>query len=196
MHLVHLNMHEKPKLNFVLYILFISFVGVITTEASEFPYFCDLKISYYPGQDGQAYEVFHKSNNSVRGKTLIFYGEHPSHGPYKHLGVKLLADVCYKNEKTGQVYVEDPEDLWIKNSDINIQKHKYSLTDFILVFLDDDKTNEENDDCEDKWWTSFEEDKRVIIKVADIWQGMTAHYSTAYAIAPEDIMMKGKWICS
>ena len=57
-------MHEKPKLNFVLYILFISFVGVITTEASEFPYFCDLKISYYPGQDGQAYEVFHKSNNS------------------------------------------------------------------------------------------------------------------------------------
>ena len=189
-------MHEKPKLNFVLYILFISFVGVITTEASEFPYFCDLKISYYPGQDGQAYEVFHKSNNSVRGKTLIFHGQHPSHGPYKQLGVKLLADVCYKNEKTGQVYVEDPEDLWIQNSDINIQKHKYSLTDFILVFLDDDKTNEENDDCEDKWWTSFEEDKRVIIKVADIWQGMTAHYSTAYAIAPEDIMMNGKWICS
>ena len=196
MHLVHLNMHEKPKLNFVLYILFISFVGVITTEASEFPYFCDLKISYYPGQDGQAYEVFHKSNNSVRGKTLIFHGQHPSHGPYKQLGVKLLADVCYKNEKTGQVYVEDPEDLWIQNSDINIQKHKYSLTDFILVFLDDDKTNEENDDCEDKWWTSFEEDKRVIIKVADIWQGMTAHYSTAYAIAPKDIMMNGEWICS
>ena len=132
MHLVHLNMHEKSKLNFVLYILFISFVGLITTEASEFPYFCDLKISYYPGQDGQAYEVFHKSNNSVRGKTLIFYGDHPSHGPYKQLGVKLLADVCYKNEKTGQVYVEDPEDLWIKNSDINIQKHKYNYYRFIF----------------------------------------------------------------
>ena len=106
------------------------------------------------------------------------------------------ADVCYKNENTGQVYVEDPDDLWIKNSNINVQKHEYSLTEYILIFLDDNKSNEENDECKDKWWTSFEEDKRVIIKVADIWQGMTAHYSTAYAISPEDIMINGKWICS
>ena len=189
-------MPSKPKLNFVLYIFFIFFIGAIPTEASEFPYFCEIKISYYPGEDGQAYEEFHKSGNSVRGKTMIFHGEHPSHGPFKQLGVKLFADICYKNEKTGQVYVEDPEDLWIKNIDIKVQKHEYSLTDFILIFLDDNKSNEENDECKDKWWTSFEEDKRVMIKVADIWQGMTAHYSTAYAISPEDIMINGKWICS
>ena len=107
-----------------------------------------------------------------------------------------MADVCYKNENTGQVYVEDPDDLWIKNSNVNVQKHEHSLTEFILVFLDDNKSNEENDECKDKWWTSFEEEKRVIIKVADIWQGMTAHYSTAYAISPEDIMINGKWVCS
>ena len=196
MHLVHLNMYTKAKIKFIFYILFISFIRVITIEASEFPYFCELKISYYPGEDGQAYEELHKNGNSVRGKTMIFHGEHPSHGPFKQLGVKLFADVCYKNEKTGQVYVEDPEDLWIRNSDINIQKHKYSLTDFILIFLDDDKTNDENENCEDKWWTSFEEDKRVIISVADIWRGATAHYSTTYAISPKDIMMNGKWICS
>ena len=172
-------------------------LNIINVHASgDFPYFCDLNMSYYPGSDGQAYEVFHDRGKQVRGKTSIFDGEHPSHGSFQQLGVKLIADVCYKNENTGQVYVEDPEDLWIKNSGIKVEKHEYSLTDFILIFLDDDKSNEENDDCKDKWWTSFEEDKRVIIKVADIWQGTTAHYSTAYAISPEDIMINGKWICS
>ena len=176
--------------------LFFHTTIIIAQDRNDFPYFCDLNMSFYPGFDGQAYEEFHSSSNSVRGKTTIFHGEHPSHGQFEQLGVKLIADVCYKNENTGQVYVEDPEDLWIKNSGITVEKHEYSLTDFILIFLDDEKSNEENDDCKDKWWTSFEEDKRVIIKVADIWQGMTAHYSTAYAIAPKDIMMNGKWICS
>ncbi len=181
---------------FAILIFLVSLGSTRAQEIADFPYFCDLNVSYYPGFDGQAYEEFHKSSNKVRGKTMIFHGDHPSHGPFEQLGVKLIADVCYKNEKTGQVYVEDPEDLWIKNSGIKVEKHEYSLTDFILIFLDDDKSNEENDDCKDKWWTSFEEDKRVIIKVADIWQGMTAHYSTAYAIAPENIMINGKWICS
>ena len=181
---------------FAILIFLVSLGSTKAQEINDFPYFCDLNVSYYPGFDGQAYEEFHKSSNKVRGKTMIFHGDHPSHGPFEQLGVKLIADVCYKNENTGQVYVEDPEDLWIKNSGITVEKHEYSLTDFILIFLDDEKSNEENDDCKDKWWTSFEEDKRVIIKVADIWQGMTAHYSTAYAIAPKDIMMNGKWICS
>ncbi len=180
--------------NISLMFLCLSVINAYTS--SDFPYFCDLNISFYPGFDGQAYEEFHSSSNLLRGMTSIFHGEHPSHGPYEQLGVILIADVCYKNESTGQVYVEDPEDLWIKNSGITVEKHEYSLTDFILVFLDNNKTNDENDDCKDKWWTSFEEDKRVIIKVADIWQGMTAHYSTAYAIAPKDIMMNGEWICS
>ena len=181
---------------FIITLIFFG-LNIINVHASNnFPYFCDLNLSYHPGSDGQAYEVFHDGGKQVRGKTSIFHGDHPSHGPFEQLGVKLIANVCYKNEKTGQVYVEDPEDLWIKNSGITVEKHEYSLTDFILIFLDDDKSNEENDDCKDKWWTSFEEDKRVIIKVADIWQGMTAHYSTAYAIAPKDIMMNGKWICS
>ena len=190
---------EYKKIIIFYFFILIFLVSLGSTRAQEiidFPYFCDLNVSYYPGFDGQAYEEFHKSSNKVRGKTMIFHGEHPSHGPFEQLGVKLIADVCYKNENTGQVYVEDPEDLWIKNSGIKVEKHEYSLTDFILIFLDDDKSNEENDDCKDKWWTSFEEDKRVIIKVADIWQGMTAHYSTAYAIAPENIMINGKWICS
>ena len=180
--------------NISLIFLCLSISNVQTSN--DFPYFCDLNISFYPGFDGEAYEKFHSTTNSVRGKTTIFHGEHPSHGPYEQLGVKLIADVCLKNENSGQVYVDNPEDPWIKNSDINVEKHEYSLTDFILIFLDDEKSNEENDDCKDKWWTSFEENKRVIIKVADVWQGMTAHYSTAYAIAPKDIMMNGKWICS
>ncbi len=169
---------------------------VTAQEKTDFPYFCDLNISYYPGDDGQAYEKFHRNDNKVRGKTRIFHGEHPSHGSYKQMGVNLIAHVCYKNEITGQVYVEDPEDSWIKTSEMNVQKHEYSLTDFIFVFLDDNKSNAANETCSDKWWTTFEENKNVIIKVADIWQGMTAHYSTAYAIAPEDIMIDGKWICS
>ena len=184
------------QLNFIFSLVFLG-LNIINVHAnSDFPYFCDLNMSYYPGSDGQAYEEFHRNNNQVRGKTVIFHGEHPSQGPFKQLGVKLIGDVCYKNENTGQVYVEDPDDIWIKHSNINVKKHQYSLTDFILIFLDDNKTNEENDECKDKWWTSFEEDKRVIIKVADIWQGTTAHYSTAYAISPEDIMINGKWICS
>ena len=181
---------------FAILIFLVSLGSTRAQEITDFPYFCDLNVSYYPGFDGQAYEEFHKSSNKVRGKTIIFHGDHPTYGPFEQLGVKLIADVCYKNENTGQLYVEDPEDLWIKNSGVKVEKHKYSLTDFILIFLDDDKSNEENDDCKDKWWTSFEEGKRVIIKVADIWQGMTAHYSTAYAISPEDIMINGKWICS
>ncbi len=171
-------------------------LSIAKSEENNFPYFCELKISYYPGEDGQAYERFHRENVYVRGKTKIYHGEHPSHGPYTQLGVKLIAEVCYKNEHTGQVYVNDPEDFWIKSSDLNIQEHENSLTDFIFVFLDDYKTEEQNNDCNDKWWTSFEEGKRVIIKVADIWQGMTAHYSTTFAIAPEDIMIDAKWICS
>ena len=190
---------EYKKIIIFYFATLIFLVSLGSTRAQEityFPYFCDLNVSYYPGFDGQAYEEFHKSSNKVRGKTIIFHGDHPTYGPFEQLGVKLIADVCYKNENTGQLYVEDPEDLWIKNSGVKVEKHKYSLTDFILIFLDDDKSNEENDDCKDKWWTSFEEGKRVIIKVADIWQGMTAHYSTAYAISPEDIMINGKWICS
>jgi len=194
--MVHLKMFAQPKLKYVFYIFFISFIGIITTEASEFPYFCDLKISYYPGEDGQAYEVFHREPNKIRAKTKIFHGEHPSHGSFKQLGVELRGDVCYRNESTGQLYTENPDDLSNYYSDIEVKKHKYSLSKFILVFLDDDKSNEENDECSDKWWTSFKENHRVIIKVADIWQGMTAHYSTDYAIAPEDIMLNGKWICS
>ena len=85
--MVHLKMFAQPKLNYVFYIFFISFIGIITTEASEFPYFCDLKISYYPGEDGQAYEVFHREPNKIRAKTKIFHGEHPSHGSFKQLGV-------------------------------------------------------------------------------------------------------------
>lgn len=167
-------------------------------KLKEFPYWCDLNVSYYPEVDGQAYEEFHRENNKVRAKTKIFHGEHPSHGSYKSLGVKLLEAqfVCYKNEQSGQVYVEDPENFWIGLSDNDVKKHEYSLTDFVLVFLDDKKTNEENDECNDKWWTTFEEDKRVIIKVADIWQGMTAYYPTAYAIAPENIMINGRWLCT
>ena len=184
------------QLNFIFSLVFLG-LNIINVHAnSDFPYFCDLNMSYYPGSDGQAYEEFHSNNNQVRGKTVIFHGEHPSQGPFKQLGVKLIGYVCYKNENTGQVYVEDPENFWIENSDITVKKHEYSLTDFILIFLDDNKTYQENENCEDKWWTSFEEDQRVIIKVADIWRGMTAHYSTAYAIAPEDIMLNGKWICS
>ena len=192
-------MINKNPVSFLLLfalLLFFNTTILIAQDKNDFPYFCDLYISYYPGFDGQSHEEFHKISNSVRAKTVIFHGEHPSHGPFEQLGVKLMADVCYKNENTGQVYVEDPDDIWIKHSNINVKKHQYSLTDFILIFLDDNKTNEENDECKDKWWTSFEEDKRVIIKVADIWQGMTAHYSTAYAISPEDIMINGKWICS
>ena len=196
MHLVHLNMCAKPKINFVFYILFISFIGVITTEASEFPYFCELKISYYPGEDGRAYEVFHREPNKIRAKTKIFHGEHPSQGFFSQLGVRIVGDICYKNELTGQIAVDDPNDFWIKGSEYNVQKHEYSLKDFILVFLDDKKTDEENENCSDKWWTSFKEHQRVILNVADIWQGMTAHYSTAYAIAPENIMIDGKWLCS
>ncbi len=181
---------------FIITLIFFG-LNIINVHASNnFPYFCDLNLSYHPGSDGQAYEVFHDVGKQVRGKTSIFHGEHPSHGSFQQLGVRLIADVCFKNEITGQVYVEDPDDLWIKNSNINVQKHEYSLTEFILIFLDDNKSNEENDECKDKWWTSFEKDKRVIIKVADIWQGMTAHYSTAYAISPEDIMINGKWVCS
>ena len=192
-------MINKNPVSFLLLfalLLFFNTTILIAQDKNDFPYFCDLYISYYPVFDGQSHEEFHKISNSVRAKTVIFHGEHPSHGPFKQLGVKLMADVCYKNENTGQVYVEDPDDIWIKHSNINVKKHQYSLTDFILIFLDDNKTNEENDECKDKWWTSFEEDKRVIIKVADIWQGTTAHYSTAYAISPEDIMINGKWICS
>ena len=192
-------MINKNPVSFLLLfalLLFFNTTILIAQDKNDFPYFCDLYISYYPGFDGQSHEEFHKISNSVRAKTVIFHGEHPSHGPFEQLGVKLIADVCYKNENTGQVYVEDPDDIWIKHSNINVKKHQYSLTDFILIFLDDNKTNEENDECKDKWWTSFEEDKRVIIKVADIWQGTTAHYSTAYAISPEDIMINGKWICS
>jgi|TARA_B100000401_G_C52599567_1_gene621288 hypothetical protein len=192
-------MINKNPVSFLLLfalLLFFNTTILIAQDKNDFPYFCDLYISYYPGFDGQSHEEFHKISNSVRAKTVIFHGEHPSHGPFEQLGVKLMADVCYKNENTGQVYVEDPDDIWIKHSNINVKKHQYSLTDFILIFLDDNKTNEENDECKDKWWTSFEEDKRVIIKVADIWQGTTAHYSTAYAISPEDIMINGKWICS
>ena len=192
-------MINKNPVSFLLLfalLLFFNTTILIAQDKIDFPYFCDLYISYYPGFDGQSHEEFHKISNSVRAKTVIFHGEHPSHGPFEQLGVKLMADVCYKNENTGQVYVEDPDDIWIKHSNINVKKHQYSLTDFILIFLDDNKTNEENDECKDKWWTSFEEDKRVIIKVADIWQGTTAHYSTAYAISPEDIMINGKWICS
>ena len=181
---------------FTILIFLVSLGSTRAQEITDFPYFCDLNMSYYPGSDGQTYEVFHDRGKQVRGKTRIFDGEHPSHGSFQQLGVKLIVDVCYKNENTGQVYVEDPDDLWIKNSNINVQKHEYSLTEYILIFLDDNKSNEENDECKDKWWTSFEEDKRVIIKVADIWQGMTAHYSTAYAISPEDIMINGKWVCS
>ena len=192
-------MINKNPVSFLLLfalLLFFNTTILIAQDKNDFPYFCDLYISYYPGFDGQSHEEFHKISNSVRAKTVIFHGEHPSHGPFEQLGVKLMSDVCYKNENTGQVYVEDPDDIWIKHSNINVKKHQYSLTDFILIFLDDNKTNEENDECKDKWWTSFEEDKRVIIKVADIWQGTTAHYSTAYAISPEDIMINGKWICS
>ena len=192
-------MINKNPVSFLLLfalLLFFNTTILIAQDKNDFPYFCDLYISYYPGFDGQSHEEFHKISNSVRAKTVIFHGEHPSHGPFEQLGVKLMADVCFKNENTGQVYVEDPDDIWIKHSNINVKKHQYSLTDFILIFLDDNKTNEENDECKDKWWTSFEEDKRVIIKVADIWQGTTAHYSTAYAISPEDIMINGKWICS
>ena len=192
-------MINKNPVSFLLLfalLLFFNTTILIAQDKNDFPYFCDLYISYYPGFDGQSHEEFHKISNSVRAKTVIFHGEHPSHGPFEQLGVKLMADVCYKNENTGQVYVEDPDDIWIKHSNINVKKHQYSLTDFILIFLDDNKTNEENDECKDKWWTSFEEDKSVIIKVADIWQGTTAHYSTAYAISPEDIMINGKWICS
>ena len=192
-------MINKNPVSFLLLfalLLFFNTTILIAQDKNDFPYFCDLYISYYPGFDGQSHEEFHKISNSVRAKTVIFHGEHPSHGPFEQLGVKLMADVCYKNENTGQVYVEDPDDIWIKHSNINVKKHQYSLTDFILIFLDDNKSNEENDECKDKWWTSFEEDKRVMIKVADIWQGMTAHYSTAYAISPEDIMINGKWICS
>ena len=192
-------MINKNPVSFLLLfalLLFFNTTILIAQDKNDFPYFCDLYISYYPGFDGQSHEEFHKISNSVRAKTVIFHGEHPSHGPFEQLGVKLMADVCYKNENTGQVYVEDPDDIWIKHSNINVKKHQYSLTDFILIFLDDNKTNEENGECKDKWWTSFEEDKRVIIKVADIWQGTTAHYSTAYAISPEDIMINGKWICS
>ncbi len=191
-----INKNSVSSLLLFALLLFFNTTILIAQDKNDFPYFCDLYISYYPGFDGQSHEEFHKISNSVRAKTVIFHGEHPSHGPFEQLGVKLMADVCYKNENTGQVYVEDPNDIWIKHSNINVKKHQYSLTDFILIFLDDNKTNEENDECKDKWWTSFEEDKRVIIKVADIWQGMTAHYSTAYAISPEDIMINGKWICS
>ena len=130
---------EYKKITFLYFAILIFLVSLGSTRAQEitdFPYFCDLNVSYYPGFDGQAYEEFHKSRNKVRGKTMIFHGDHPSHGPFEQLGVKLIADVCYKNENTGQVYVEDPEDLWIKNSGITVEKHEYSLTDFILIFLD------------------------------------------------------------
>ena len=32
--------------------------------AIDFPYFCDLKISYFPGSDGSGYEVFHQSQSN------------------------------------------------------------------------------------------------------------------------------------
>ena len=41
---------------------------------------------------------------------------------FKQLGVKLIAEVCYKNEHTGQIYVNDPEDFWIKTSLICFDK--------------------------------------------------------------------------
>ena len=126
--MVHLKMFAQPKLKYVFYIFFISFIGIITTEASEFPYFCDLKISYYPGEDGQAYEVFHREPNKIRAKTKIFHGEHPSHGSFKQLGVELIGDVCYRNESTGQLYTENPDDLSNYYSDIEVKKHKYSLS--------------------------------------------------------------------
>ena len=165
--------------------------------AIDFPYFCDLKISYFPGSDGNGYEVYHQSqSNEIKAKTLIYEGEHPVHGSFTQLGVRILGIVCYKNESTQIIFVDDPDNKWIKLSDEKVQQHEYSLKDFILIFLDDNKTDQENQECSNKWWTSFAENKNVILKIADIWQGTTTHYSTDYAIVPHDIMINASWICS
>lgn len=195
---------SKPSFKVSFMFVIITFVLMLTFSAfasedhdtNEFPYFCELKISYYPEEDGRAYEKFHHEDVNVRAKSKIYHGEHPSHGPYTQLGVRLIGDLCLRNEHNKKIFVDNLDDSWIRYEEYKVEKYKYSLSDFVLVFLDDDKSNEANDDCSDRWWTSFEEGQRVILKVADIWQGMTAHYSTAYAIAPEDIMINGKWICS
>ena len=192
-------MKSKIFMRIVFLIFTISFFNITIASAdvsNDFPYFCELSISFYPEDDGRSYEKFHRNDKRVRGITKIYEGEHPSHGSYKQLGVRLVSDVCYRNEATEVLYVDNPEDFWIKSANVEVKKFEYSLSEFILVFLDDFKTNEENDDCSDKWWTAFEDDQRVILKVADIYQGMTAHYSTAFAIVPEDIMLNGNWICS
>ena len=79
---------------FIITLIFFGLNIINVHASSDFPYFCDLNMSYYPGSDGQAYEVFHDRGKQVRGKTSIFDGEHPSHGSFQPLEVKLIADVC------------------------------------------------------------------------------------------------------
>ena len=73
---------------FATLIFLVSLGSSRAQEITDFPYFCDLNVSYYPGFDGQAYEEFHKSSNKVRGKTIIFHGNHPTYGLFEQLGVK------------------------------------------------------------------------------------------------------------
>ena len=53
--------------NFTIALIFFGLNMINVHASGDFPYFCDLNMSYYPGSDGQAHEVFHDGGKQVRG---------------------------------------------------------------------------------------------------------------------------------
>ena len=143
---------------------------------SAFPWHCTVKISFTWQSEGRSQYELINIDTKLSGKMALYHDEHPTRGEYSQQGIIAYGSVCIYDENTKEL--------------------NDSSSEFILIFLDRRKSNLENEECHDRFWTSFEEDKNIIVKIADFWAGTTAGYARNFAIAPSNVMINGRWLCT